>query len=335
MMFFKSRRALLVAVPLLFFGLTFVQAVAPTELMAIRNRINNSGDGGELPFHKQLRRIEIELNQGGFASGSKPTTDSKSSETLRLEFEILRSADYLSNGALAPRIAPDMALIVDRLVKRGEEIAPLVRALHQSYLQAREFEKANALAARFLDVARLEAIPRYSVASSDLLNKNSSVVKRSVWRLALASADEPASFSATLEGARVDTLVREVSLISSGVHVVAIVSPRCHFSLWAVNAIKRDLELTNMTKSATWLMPPGNTLDVPSVGEWNRANPQFRFDYVHATQEWPELDYWDTPHFYFFVDGRKVATVGGWPREGRKAEMLKAYENAKAALAKN
>ena len=38
--------------------------------------------------------------------------------------------------------------------------------------------------------------------------------------------------------------------------------------------------------------------------------------------DWPALDSWGTPTFYFFQRGALVSKVRGWPRAGRRAELL-------------
>ena len=36
------------------------------------------------------------------------------------------------------------------------------------------------------------------------------------------------------------------------------------------------------------------------------------------------IDYWGTPTFYFLQNGVVRAKVTGWPKEGRRAELLAA-----------
>jgi len=43
--------------------------------------------------------------------------------------------------------------------------------------------------------------------------------------------------------------------------------------------------------------------------------------------EWPMIDRWYTPVFYFLRNGRLVSEVIGWPRAGRKTEIVAALQN--------
>ena len=42
-------------------------------------------------------------------------------------------------------------------------------------------------------------------------------------------------------------------------------------------------------------------------------------------RDWPQFDSWATPVFYFMREGRVVATVTGWPKEGRARELHQAF----------
>lgn len=43
--------------------------------------------------------------------------------------------------------------------------------------------------------------------------------------------------------------------------------------------------------------------------------------FAYDLGEWPMIDDWATPIFYFLRDGRLVAKVIGWPRGGRVAGL--------------
>jgi hypothetical protein len=61
------------------------------------------------------------------------------------------------------------------------------------------------------------------------------------------------------------------------------------------------------------------SLQIAGVGYQLSSNPAI-LD-IYQTQQWPEIDYWGTPAFYFYQDGRLQGSLLGWPKEGRVAEL--------------
>jgi hypothetical protein len=61
------------------------------------------------------------------------------------------------------------------------------------------------------------------------------------------------------------------------------------------------------------------SLQITGVGYQLSANAEI-LD-IYQTQQWPEIDYWGTPAFYFYQDGRLQGSLLGWPAEGRAEEL--------------
>ena len=105
----------------------------------------------------------------------------------------------------------------------------------------------------------------------------------------------------------------------SSSRVIVIGHPGCHFSRDAVAAIAADPELAEaMSTHALWLTAPFTSLTDGSVLTWNRENPAYAYRYVESVADWPEINYWGTPSFYFLKDGELVKKVIGWPEGGRE-----------------
>jgi hypothetical protein len=52
---------------------------------------------------------------------------------------------------------------------------------------------------------------------------------------------------------------------------------------------------------------------------------------VYNVNEWPMIDRWDTPVFYFFKRGRLVRQIVGWAPWGSKKQLwaaLHLFENS-------
>ncbi|HTX59458.1 MAG TPA: hypothetical protein VMH02_07220, partial [Verrucomicrobiae bacterium] len=62
------------------------------------------------------------------------------------------------------------------------------------------------------------------------------------------------------------------------------------------------------------------------VAAWNRRHPREPMTFAYAESEWPAIDRWELPVFYFFRDGKLAAEVVGWPRGGRKPQILRALQ---------
>lgn len=107
--------------------------------------------------------------------------------------------------------------------------------------------------------------------------------------------------------------------------IVAVGHPNCHFSVRAVEEIEHDPVLRDLfAKHAVWIAPPGSSLAFDEFVEWNAKHPISSMSLAHSAIEFVDLEYWGTPSFYFFDSGHVVAHVVGWPREGRKDELLAA-----------
>jgi hypothetical protein len=122
-------------------------------------------------------------------------------------------------------------------------------------------------------------------------------------------------------------LTRIYTEIDNGPNVIVVGHPNCHFSRNAVSDIESDLELKKrFSTHVKWIAPQDDNLDFEVFQEWNRTHIDSQFSIVHRWSEWPLIESWETPNFYFFNEGKLVAHVVGWPREGRKTEILSALK---------
>ncbi|GAB3253836.1 hypothetical protein [Chitinimonas naiadis] len=109
--------------------------------------------------------------------------------------------------------------------------------------------------------------------------------------------------------------------------VIAVVHPNCQFCERAFQAIDADPVLAKaLGHHVTWLAPQAGTLDFDLIQQWNRDHPRRRLALAVANQDWPMVDTWATPAFYFLKAGKVVSKVGGWPPEGRRSELLLALK---------
>ena len=111
--------------------------------------------------------------------------------------------------------------------------------------------------------------------------------------------------------------------VTKGARVIVVGHPYCHFTRNAVAAIDEQPKLSEaIGKVAMFIMPPRRTLDSTEAEDWNKAHPREAMHLVERKTDWPMVDSWDTPTFYFLRDGRVVTKVTGWPRGGHMSELL-------------
>ncbi|MGH6977677.1 MAG: hypothetical protein ACRED4_00035 [Brevundimonas sp.] len=111
--------------------------------------------------------------------------------------------------------------------------------------------------------------------------------------------------------------------------ILVIGHPLCHFTTNAARAIEADPDLRALfAAQAKWLAPQDNTTDFDVFRQWNAAHPDKQMTIAWRAADFPIIDHWATPTFYFIENGRVVSQVQGWPKGGRREEILSAYREA-------
>lgn len=149
----------------------------------------------------------------------------------------------------------------------------------------------------------------------------------------LSDKAAPAIEGALIEGAGPSALVlsedgssvsQQPIVLGNAIDIVVIGHPSCHFSSDAVAAIEANLSLRAVfTRHARWLMPQDGNMRPRRIAEWNAAHPAARMSYIYRQADWPAIDYWGTPTFYFFRNGKRVGKLVGWPPNGEGETALR------------
>jgi hypothetical protein len=189
------------------------------------------------------------------------------------------------------------ATLLDVMEKRGIATDEHYLTMHETFMGARMFDEARALAARH-PVPGIEAVPEL---------RSAELVSQAPTELVV----DP--------GARV-LLRRSVDLQPAQVLVVS--HPLCHFSQDAMRDIEADPVLREAFIKAKWLGPQHNNLKFDAFQRWNHDHPGMQHTIAYRKDEWQMIDWWGTPTFYFIKDGAVIAKAIGWPKEGRRAELL-------------
>lgn len=112
-------------------------------------------------------------------------------------------------------------------------------------------------------------------------------------------------------------LERHSADVRRDAQVIVVANPFCHFAQAAVAALDGDRELGPLLAArSTWLTPQDGFFAVDDAVAWNRAHPRLPIAFSARREDWPFVDDWSSPTFYFLRQGKLVAKVTGWPTRG-------------------
>lgn len=120
-----------------------------------------------------------------------------------------------------------------------------------------------------------------------------------------------------------------------GAQVVVVASPICHFSVAAMESIAANTQLSKRLLPMTdWIVPPEQRLSFEKLQQWNREHANVQLALTHRKSDWSELNEWDTPQFYFLVNGTIIRRVTGWPKGGNVAAVTAALDEIERRVAR-
>jgi hypothetical protein len=235
-------------------------------------------------------------------SASSKVLDQVHDSDLDLVFRAAQAAAFYT---LDPRHVRDMQSALDELEARG--LASRRHHVHaqETFIKARRIGEALELSRRH--PADVEAVPVLRAAAG-------------------IEPGQPTEW--VVDPDRPELLRRGVDLRPAQVLVVS--HPRCHFSRAAMHDIEADPALRQVFHAhARWLAPPGGSFSVDAIQEWNREHQGQTTALAFRREEWPMIDSWETPSFYFLENGVVMAKVQGWPGGGRRDELVTALRRVR------
>ena len=252
-----------------------------------------------LPDKARAAVISAAYNELLLSAGATEPPVRASAHELDLLYKAARlTAFYTSDG----KHVRDMASFLDGLQQQGLATKSHYVHMYEVLIKARMLAEARELA-RQHPLPELEALPELHEAA-DL------------------TAGHPTEWA--VDPDRHELLRRGVDLHQPA-QVVIVSHPLCHFSQAAMRDIQADSVLDKVfSEHARWLAPQGTHLDFDVVQRANREHPEHQTTLVFRREEWPMIDSWTTPTFYFFKDGAVSMKVEGWPRGGHRSELLAA-----------
>ena len=228
------------------------------------------------------------------------TVDKLGNADLALLFQ---AAHVAFSYSASPRQLDDMQLDLAELRRRGIARDDNDAKVYASLIEIRYFDQARAFA---------KLHPRASVQPVPVVADDS-------------SRQGPTALLVRAGGSKLE---RRTVDLGKG-RIVVVSSPLCHFSQRAIRSIESDAALRPLFHDhAVWVVPQDQSTPFATVAEWNRLHPDESMAVAYRRAEWPMIDLWETPVFYFFRDGRVVSKVIGWPVAGRKAEIKRSLKLA-------
>jgi len=178
--------------------------------------------------------------------------------------------------------------------------------LYEALVSTRQFMQARELASKNPHLG-LPLLPRYREAPQI----------------------KPGSPTELVLSADKKTWLRTTVDLQQDSQIVVVSHPLCHFCQYAIRDIEADSVLRGLfARHALWIAPQDGNLDLDDFQEWETQHPNATIRVAYKQSEWPMIDTWNTPSFYFLAHGKVVAKVVGWPKEGHKAELIAASRTA-------
>lgn len=199
-----------------------------------------------------------------------------------------------------PRHVADMTMDFAELERRGDATDAEAADMFEMLIAARDVDAAKDFATRHPKVLQ-EPLPDFHEASH-LTEK-----APTEW---IVSNDRR-------------ELLRQTVDLDQPAEILVIGHPMCHFSQDAARDIQSDPVLHDMLRThGKWLSPPDGKLNFTVFQQWNHEHPDQTMSIAYRMSEWPLVDYWGTPTFYFLREGKVVDKVTGWPKEGNREALI-------------
>lgn len=210
------------------------------------------------------------------------------------------ATDSIINYTNNASYVADLRIIASVMEERKILTNIQIETLFNVFVSVRQIAEAEAWAKRHPHM-QFEVLPVFQEAAS--FSKS----VKSEWNVSLESR--------VLER-------RNFSFKQNG-QVIVTVHPQCHFSTNAISAIMSSPELSKaLIGNVKWLVPQNRKLDFNIIQNWNKKHPYATMALTFHSHEWPEIEAWDTPNFYFFNNGTLVSRFAGWPRAGNKEKLI-------------
>lgn len=255
------------------------------------------------PVDEQIADLRAKSYEALFLQCMAPVLDKAKiikmdAASLHRTFSAVQTVTFYSANRQSVSL---MKMIIDEKKHRGESVSAILPKLHSAYVRTRQFDKANVLAAEYPNIT-------FSV-------------------LPQVKHDKPASRSLYTVNDQATKIEQTAFNFPAGGHVVVVSAPICNPCKRLFSWLKtRPKWMTVIAENTTWITPVVGELYLDQMRETNDTYAPIRLQYTYSQKQWPEIEYWATPTFYFYRDGKLVKQMSGWPKKGREQALLSGLE---------
>jgi hypothetical protein len=253
--------------------------------------------GGKYPTIERAKILEkkyYEIFESNMQHKRLKRTNSKDLNAL------FYATEHVLFYTLEAKYISDLKYIVEILSNRGKVSYSQLSSLFKSYVSLRMFREA----------ANLKSL------HPDLNTENLPELKEFEIKTKSGKTELAISISENI-------LERRIVEFGVGPQIFIVSHPVCHFSQNALVDIFNDVEITQAINGYVKLIAPQDrTLGLETFRKWNVEHQSTPMTIVYNRSEWPEIDSWSTPTFYFFNEGILISKFSGWPLEGNKEKLI-------------
>lgn len=247
----------------------------------------------DLPLEETRGIIRAEYNalkaKGAFDDAA---LNSYAREDIPAVFEFM---DFYASGSRSAESAALLRKIYARMENYGLGEAEKGGRVYDALLAGRDFEAARVFQSAYPDY-KLAKVP--AIRGNTLLKPGRKLVY-----VMDASPDEMSA-----EG-----------IEESGLRVVMVSLPGCHFSSYALKAIEENPQMLRVFKKHGQVLT--SRADFQRIFKRN-SSKGLKYKLVSSAADWPALDFSSSPVFYFMKDGEVAYSFSGWPKKGRMDELF-------------
>lgn len=217
--------------------------------------------------------------------------------------EYFDDLNFVAFYAMSPPYARDLQVAFDELLSRKLVTKWHFQKMFGTLVAARDFDAARAFLNKF-PTRNVEAIPPVRNLVTNWTGMAELVFSADGGELVARNFTYPA-----------------------GPLVVMVAHPDCHFAANAFDSIEADKDLLDLLRGKLKVIAPqSREYSFKKLRNWNSSKQLFPISMVYSQETWHDVHLWDTPNFYFFLDGVLKAHLRGWPKEGRMDQFKAALK---------
>lgn len=192
----------------------------------------------------------------------------------------------------------DARVIFEELARRRMDSAAARQELIDSYVSAREFERAD----EFWKLSQHLAL-RKPPMFRDVSGTSTS---RTLLRVSGGGT----------------VLTRHGYSLDGESRIVVLSSPNCGFSQMAAKSISGDADISQiMERESVWIVSQQEVATLPAIEAWNVKYPALHMELAYKNSEWPEAARWQSPSFLIYKNGKLASVIVGWPGDEQKTRL--------------